>query len=182
MVRPCFLQELVPPRLAAILIHRRRVKAKIAYQELIGAIQAEGGGGGLCWRDRMDTSSLHCPKRRGSTQHGPQRGARFRTGHPSAGSARLRGGKGGRGPASLVAPERSSAWYNGGPGRRHPGRSHQREVPANAPGEEPGEITPKSVAEAYRETYRTLLRFNNVGSVDALTPLWSRLANCHKSE
>jgi hypothetical protein len=38
------------------------------------------------------------------------------------------------------------------------------------------------VADSYRETYRTLLRFGNVGSVTELAPLWNRLANCHKSE
>ena len=42
VVRPRYLQ-LVPPRLAAILVHRRRVDAKTAYHELYGAIQAEGG-------------------------------------------------------------------------------------------------------------------------------------------
>ncbi len=41
---------------------------------------------------------------------------------------------------------------------------------------------PKSVAEAYRETYRTLLRFSNVGDVAELPPVWQRLANCLKSE
>ena len=42
VVRPRYLQ-LVPPRLAAILVHCRRVNAKTAYQELFGAIQAEDG-------------------------------------------------------------------------------------------------------------------------------------------
>jgi hypothetical protein len=41
VVRPRHLQ-LVPGRLAAILVHRRRVRAKQAYQELVGAIRAEG--------------------------------------------------------------------------------------------------------------------------------------------
>jgi hypothetical protein len=34
--------QLVPGRLAAILVHRRRIRAKQAYQELVGAIQAKG--------------------------------------------------------------------------------------------------------------------------------------------
>jgi hypothetical protein len=38
------------------------------------------------------------------------------------------------------------------------------------------------VADIYRETYRTLLRFGNVGNVGELAPLWNRLANCHKSK
>ena len=41
VVRPRHLQ-LIPARLAAILIHCRCVNAKTAYQELFGAIQAEG--------------------------------------------------------------------------------------------------------------------------------------------
>lgn len=41
---------------------------------------------------------------------------------------------------------------------------------------------PKSVAEACREAYRTLLRFSDVGDVAELAPVWQRLANCHKSE
>lgn len=45
VVRPRHLQ-LVPGRLAAILVHRRRIRAKLAYQELVGAIQAEGGPAG----------------------------------------------------------------------------------------------------------------------------------------
>ena len=48
--------------------------------------------------------------------------------------------------------------------------------------DEAGEKTPKSVADTYRETYRTLLRFSNVGEVSELAPVWSRLAICHKSE
>jgi hypothetical protein len=41
---------------------------------------------------------------------------------------------------------------------------------------------PKSVAEGYRETYRTLFRFSNVGDVAELPPVWRHLANCLKSE
>lgn len=41
---------------------------------------------------------------------------------------------------------------------------------------------PKTIADTYKETYRTLLRFCNVHTVDSVAPLWSRLANCGKSE
>lgn len=41
VVRPRNLQ-LVPARLASLIVHRHRVRAKHAYQELVGAIQAEG--------------------------------------------------------------------------------------------------------------------------------------------
>ena len=42
VIRPRHLQ-VVPNFLASIIIHRRRVRAKVAYQELVGAIQAEDG-------------------------------------------------------------------------------------------------------------------------------------------
>jgi hypothetical protein len=37
---------------------------------------------------------------------------------------------------------------------------------------------PKGIDEHYKETYRTLLRFCNVTSAEAIAPLWRRLANC----
>ena len=40
----------------------------------------------------------------------------------------------------------------------------------------------KSIAQAYKETYTSLLRFGNVGSVDEVAPVWIRLANCGKGE
>lgn len=41
---------------------------------------------------------------------------------------------------------------------------------------------PKKVQDAYKETYRTLLRFCNVTQPEEIAPVWSRLANCTKSE
>ena len=43
VVRPRHLQ-LVPGFLASILVHRRRIRTKTAYQELVGVIQAEPDG------------------------------------------------------------------------------------------------------------------------------------------
>lgn len=40
----------------------------------------------------------------------------------------------------------------------------------------------RTIVEAYRETYHTLLRFGNVSQVEQLAPLWQRLANSAKSE
>ena len=41
----------------------------------------------------------------------------------------------------------------------------------------------KTVAEVYKETYRTLLRFSNVSEVTELAPLWwGRLANCMRTQ
>jgi hypothetical protein len=41
---------------------------------------------------------------------------------------------------------------------------------------------PKTIVEAYKETHPTLLRFCNASTVDAVAPVWARLANSHKSE
>lgn len=41
---------------------------------------------------------------------------------------------------------------------------------------------PKTIQEAYKETYRTLLRYGNATDVMAVAPIWNRLANASKSE
>ena len=41
---------------------------------------------------------------------------------------------------------------------------------------------PKTIMEAYKETHTTLLQFCNASTVDAVAPVWARLANSHKSE
>ncbi|KAI2492493.1 hypothetical protein MHU86_22073 [Fragilaria crotonensis] len=40
----------------------------------------------------------------------------------------------------------------------------------------------KTIADAYNETYTTLLRYCNVATPESVAPVWTRLANCHKSE
>lgn len=45
-----------------------------------------------------------------------------------------------------------------------------------------GRVT-KSIVDAYNETYTTLLRYCcNVMTAESEAPVWTRLANCHKSE
>jgi hypothetical protein len=41
---------------------------------------------------------------------------------------------------------------------------------------------PKTVMDAYKETYPTLLKYCNAVTAEAVAPVWIRLANCHKSE
>ncbi len=48
--------------------------------------------------------------------------------------------------------------------------------------EDRGAKEPKTIQDAYKETYRTLLRFCNVSEAAQVAPIWSRLANCLKSE
>jgi hypothetical protein len=46
-----------------------------------------------------------------------------------------------------------------------------------------GTKAPKTIIEAYKETYGTFLRYCNVANPDSIVPVWARLvANCHKSE
>ena len=180
VVRPRYLQ-LIPPRLAAILIHRRRVDAKTAYQELYGAIQAEGGID--AFSDVLVWLRAACTARGGG---GPQNSVPsvthvfspvllppevhdYMVSKVAADLPVL-----GRGTVSesttteaLVGAIRSLTAARGG---------------GAIGGEEASEKAQKSVADTYRETYKTLLRFSNVGDVNELSPMWSRLANCHKSE
>ena len=48
--------------------------------------------------------------------------------------------------------------------------------------EERAPKAPKTIVEAYTETYRILLRFCNVSKPGSVAPVWLRLANCHKKE
>ena len=181
VVRPRFLQ-LVPPRLAAVLIHRRRVKAKTPYQELLaGAIQAEGGT--EAYSDVLVWLRAACTARGGG---GPQNAipsvvhafapvflppevhdyvvSKVAIDLPALG----RRSETGQGTTdALVGAIRSLT------AARNAGIAGEDEAIPKAP---------KSVADTYRETYRTLLRFSNVQEVGELSPLWMRLANCHKSE
>ena len=45
-----------------------------------------------------------------------------------------------------------------------------------------GAREPKTIQEANKKTYRTLLRYGNVTEVESVVPIWNRLANASKSE
>ena len=49
-------------------------------------------------------------------------------------------------------------------------------------GTDGGTKEPKSISEVYRETYGTLLLYCRVTESSAVAPVWTRLANCAKSE
>ena len=61
-------------------------------------------------------------------------------------------------------------------------RALTREGGAARDPEERRERELKTVQEAYKETYRTLLRFGNVAVPAAVATVWNRLANCAKGE
>lgn len=177
VVRPRHIQ-LVPGTLAALIIHRRRVSAKQAYQELVGAIQAAGG---------METhADVVVWLRAACTARG---GGGAQNTIPSVMYTF---------PPLHLPPEvygYMTAKVRGDlPGLA--GRVNEQ-VPANAitealraltaarGGTDEGERTakePRTIADTYKETYRTILRYCNVQDLNEVAPLWPRLANCHKSE
>ena len=165
VVRPRHLQ-LIPARLAAILIHCRCVNAKTAYQELFGAIQAEGDM--EAYSDVLMWLRAACTARGGVSQQNTVPSVV----HPftpdilppevhSYVAAKVHSDL----PA-LVPREEAIA----GTTEALVGAIRALTTPRAAggvaaiAGEEEAKA-PKTVADTYRETYRTFLRFINVGSV-----------------
>lgn len=179
VVRPRYIQ-LLPGRYAALLIHRSRVRPKQAYQEIVSAMQAEHeteacqdvitwlrasctarGGGGV---QNGVPSVLHAFP----ALHLPPEAYRYVTlkvqadlpalGATHAPLAEERGGA-----AALL---RTLGLVRGG----------------EADIDGPGGREAKTIMDAYKETYTTLLRYCNAITPDGVAPVWTRLANCHKSE
>lgn len=182
VVRPRYLQ-LVPGRYAALLIHRRRVRPKMAYQEIVGAMHAQneteacqdvitwlraactarGGGGAL----NALPSVLHTFL----PLHLPPEAYRYVTAKvhadlPALAAIPDRGGVGGVEAAALL---------------RTLGLARAADI-GEAEDDRLGARAPKTIVDVYKETYSTLLRYCNVGTPEAVAPVWARLANCHKSE
>lgn len=181
VVRPRHIQ-LVPGRYASILIHRQRVRPKHAYQEVVGASieaqhEAEACGDVITWLRAACTarggggaqnvvpSVLHTFP----PLHLPPEAYRYVTMKVQADlpalGARERDGDGGGAAAILcnLGLARAVADLAGGD-------------------DAAGAKAPKTIAEAYKETYTTLLRYCNVADVGSVAPVWSRLANSHKSK
>jgi hypothetical protein len=178
VVRPRHVQ-LLPGYYASLLIHRRGVSPKVAFQELHGAMQARGevdsardiltwlraactqrGGGGA----NQALPAVHHPL---TPLHLPDAVYRYMIG-------KVRGDL----PA-LAGPDPGTAEITGtlaGALRALTGARGAAEVGEGAPRE------PKSVQEVYRETYHLLLRYCNVAAATDVAPVWGRLANCAKSE
>ena len=178
VIRPRNLQ-LIPCKYASLIIHRRRVKAKTAYQEIVGAIRADGalstcadvvtwlraacttrGGGGA---QNAVPSVLHAF----NPVHLPPEVYQYVTQKVQGDLPAVATAPGTGGPesaATIVGALRALTRGDGaGNGTR-------------------GGKEPKTIAEVYEETHRTLLRFCRVTEVDDVTPVWKLLANCHKSE
>lgn len=183
VVRPRHVQ-LIPSRYAALLIHRRRARPKSVYQELVGVMRAEGtlescqdvtiwlraactarGGGGA---QTAVPSVLHVF----TPVHLPPEVYQYVTSKVQSDLPALRAadGVGGGATAQLVGALQALA------AARRDAAEEADEAGARGAG------GLKTIAQAYKETYTSLLRFGNVGNVEEVAPLWTRLANCGKGE
>lgn len=176
VVRPRHVQ-LLPCRYAALLVHRQGVTPKAAYQELYGAMQARAELEPS--RDVITWLKAACTARGGG---GPQSGVPgvfhpLTPVHLPLLVYRYMTGKVRSDLPALAAPDALTSEVTGTLAGALRALTRNTEGAAIDRTREP-----KTVAEVYRETYRTLLRFSNVPSVEQLAPLWQRLANCTKSE
>jgi hypothetical protein len=177
IVRPRHIQ-LLPTRYAALLVHRDGLSPKAAYTELAGAIHADGnevacadvltwlqtaftarGGGGP---QPDDSILLHAFP----AVHLPLLVYTYVSAKVAADLPALRprdavGDAGLQAQLALLAAGRGPVAPSDG---------------------DRGERGPKTVREAYKETFPLLLRFNRVDQVEEVAPIWARLANSHKSE
>ena len=175
VVRPRNTQ-LIPGKYASIIVHRRRIRAKQAYQEIVGAIRAdealEACADIVAWLRAACTSrggvgaqnALPGVLHQLTPVHLPPEVYQYviqkvRGDLPGlAGS----GAGGNESAATLVGALRALTRSEDG------SRLSSRES--------------RTVADAYKETHRVLLRFCNVTTVEDVAPVWKRLANCNKSE
>ena len=177
VVRPRNTQLVPGGKYAALLIHRRRVSPKVAYQEIAGAIRADGaveactdvliwlraactarGGGGA---QSQVPSVLHAFV----PLHLPPEVYQYLT-------LKVKGDLPGLNTGETHAT--SAATFVGA-------------LRALTRGGEDGEIgrgskEARTIVDAYKETHTVLLRFCNVASAPDVPNIWKRLANCHKSE
>ena len=179
VVRPRNIQ-VIPGYYAALLLQRRGVSAKVAYQEIQGTMQARDELA-LC-RDVLIWLRAACTARGGgglqngvpvvyhplAAVHVPAAVYQYHTskvcadlpalGDPSASSTELTG--------MLVGALRALTQTTGG---------------ATGNDDRSGR-DPKSIQDVYRETFSTLTRYCNVEQAEDVAPVWRRLANCSKSE
>lgn len=184
VVRPRYVQ-VVPGRYAAMLVDRRRVRPKQAYMELVGEMQARHeieacqdvvtwlraactarGGGGA----QNAIPSVHSTL---APVHLPPEVYRYVTTKVQGDLPALQTGGPGGGPGAeaFAGALRALGTARGGTADVPLGEDGARAIREM-----------KTIADTYKETYHTLLRFCNVTRVDEVAPLWIRIANCLKSE
>ena len=171
--------QLIPGYYASLLINRRGISAKMAFQEIHGAMLARNevgmchdvltwlkaaatsrGGGGL---QNVVPGVYHpiAPVHLSPDVYQYMIG-KVRSDLPAVAAA-----------ADTIATETHGALV---------GALHALAGRTDGTTGDRGTRELKTVAEVYKETYRTLLRFSNVREVTELAPLWGRLANCIKGE
>jgi hypothetical protein len=182
VIRPRNVQ-VVPGRYAAMLVQRRRMHPKQAYAEIAGEMQARdeldtcqdvltwlraactarGGGGALATVPSVyqTLTPLHLPEEVYQYVTSKVQGDLPALTHPPDRTG-LPGADAIAGALQALGATRAAG-------------------ATGAEGEGSGK-EPKTIREAYKETYKTLLRFCNVASAEEVAPLWSRLANCGKGE
>ena len=176
VVRPRHVQ-LVPGYLAAMLVHRRGVTAKIAYQEMQGALQARGEL--IACRDVLTWLRAAATARGGG---GAQTGVPI-VYHPFTPLHlpaevyqfvvnKLRGDL----PA-LAAPDALTGEVTG---TLAGALRVLTETRTRSDGGDRGTREAKTVQEAYKETFKILLRYGNVAEPADVAPIWQRLANASK--
>ena len=176
LLRPRITQ-VIPSRYAAILVHRDAVAPSVAYQEILGALEADGALEACA--DVTAWLRVACTARGGVGELAalPAVAQQF---------------------PLLLLPEAISDCVAAKvaadlPGRRGGGAVQpsmdqmavaMQMLAENVGGAGGGRNArePKGVAEAYRETFPVLLRYCHVPTVDDVAPLWARLANGTKSE
>lgn len=176
VVRPRHFQ-LIPGYYAAMLIHRRGISTKVAFQELHGAMAARHeleacrdvlvwlkaaatahGGGGL----QNGVPIVYHPL---APVHMPPAVYQYLTSKVTSDLPAL---------AIAAANEMTGTLAGALRALTRPGTGG--EVDDRGPREV------KTVQDVYKETFTTLLRFCNVTSPTDVAPVWARLANCGKSE
>lgn len=183
LVRPRHVQ-LLPNRYAALVVHRHRLTPKDAYLELAGAIAADDateacsdvlawlraactarGGGGA----QNLSSGVYHPFNPVHLPEAVYNYVAFKIHQDLPAQAAGAGGRDGAGDAAqAVTAQIAAALQTLTATRGGGGATESRE--------------PKTVVEAYKETYTVLLRFCNVTTAEEVAPVWRRLANAHKSE
>ena len=177
MARPRHVQ-LVPSKYASLLVHRENISPKQAYQEVAGAIHADGND--VACADILTWLRTACTCRGGA---GPQATQSIVL-HPLT-PVHLPGAVYEYVTAKVLADLPALRPLVGGSGVGRIGATELATVVqalATAKGAEDRTREPRTIREAYKETYPVLLRYNRVQEATEVAPLWDRLANCHKGE
>ena len=179
VVRPRVTQVL-PLKYAAALIHRDGVAPDIAYQEIYGLLEADDMLQ-VC-ADVITWLRVACTARGGAGELAPIPAVAQAFPIlllPAAVSEYVAT----KVEGDLLGFQNSLGRAAGGTGAEEtPVVAAILRQLAEGVGADRNARGPKSVEEAYRETYPVLLRFCHVDSVEALAPLWGRLARGSKGE